>query len=81
MAEVFSKEAVITAIRCTARGIAGLMKRDEAEKTIESLPEDLAEIVMGESTKACKEQAAVKAKSMAQALSMLAEKIAEGPEE
>lgn len=57
MAEkVFSREAVVIAVRLTAKGMAGLISGEEAEKTIETLPEDLANIVMEESCKAARAQ-------------------------
>lgn len=79
--KLFSKEAVITAIRLTAQGAAGVLNREEAEKTIESLPEDLAEIAMSETISAMKKQASIKAKMMSKILGQLAQGLANDQKE
>lgn len=71
--ELFSKEAVIAAIRLTAHGTAGVMPREEAEKILESLPEDLATTVMVETVAACKAKIAAKAKAMAKVFNTFAD--------
>lgn len=79
--KLFSKEAVIAAIRLTAQGAAGVLNREEAEKTIESLPEDLAEIAMSETISAMKKQASLKAKMMSKILGQLAQGLANDQKE
>lgn len=71
--ELFSKKAVVAAIRLAAQGAAGVLNRKEAEKVIESLPENLAEIAMEETVMALKAQAARKAQQMSKVLGMLAQ--------
>lgn len=79
--KLFSKAAVITAISLTARSMAGLVTREEALKTLENLPETLAECVMEEVVKAHKAQAAQKAKVMSKVLGMLAQGLTDGEKE
>lgn len=79
--KLFSKAAVITAIRFTAQSMAGLVKREEALKTLEDLPETLTECVMEEVVKATKARAAQKAKVMSKVLGMLAQGLADGEKE
>lgn len=79
--ELFSKKAVVTAIRLAVQGTAGLLDRKEAEKVIESLPENLAEIAMEETVKALKAQAARRATHMSKVLGMLAQGLMDGPKE
>lgn len=79
--KVFSKDAVLAAIRLTALGAVGCMPKEEAIKVIESLPEDLADMVMEQTIKALKTQAAAKAKAMSKALGLLASTLANGPKE
>lgn len=73
--KVFSKEAVTTALNLVARGTAGLLKREEALKTLKSLPEDLALIVMQETIKAGREKAAIQARSLSQIIDHIVDEI------
>lgn len=70
--KVFSREAVVIAVRLATQGMAGLLSPEKALETIETLPEDLADIVMEETCKACREQAKAKARVMAKMLNKIA---------
>ena len=78
--KLFTKEAVVAAIQLTAQGMVGLLKRDEAEKMLEALPESLASIVIEETVKAFRERASKKAKAMSQILGILAQGLSDEQE-
>lgn len=46
MNKVYSKEAVEEALRLVALGVAGILPKEDAESTLNKLPEDLAKMVM-----------------------------------
>lgn len=79
--KLFSKEAVVTAIQLTAQTMAGVMKREDALKALESLPETLADLVMEETIKANRMRAAEKAKVMSKIFGMLASGLTDGEKE
>ena len=74
---VFSKEAVTTAIKFTAQSIAGLVSKEKALETLESLPEDIATIVMEAVVTTAKAQAAAKARQFAKMMGNIASKLSE----
>ena len=44
--KVFTKEAVEEALRLTAMGCCGILSKEDAEESLNKLPEDLARAVM-----------------------------------
>lgn len=75
----YTKEAVVTAVKLAVRGMAGLLDRDEAEKMVNSLPESLSELVMGESIKAARERDRMKVEALRAAFNIIAQ-LKNGPE-
>lgn len=74
MAEkLFTEKAVLTAIQLAVKGTARILNKEEAVKMIESLPEDLADMVMSETLKAFEQQAAKRANIIASVLQALTE--------
>lgn len=46
MEKVFTKEAVEEALRLTAMGCCGILSKENAEESLDKLPEDLSRAVM-----------------------------------
>lgn len=75
----YTKEAVVTAVKLAVRGMAGLIDCDEAKKMVDSLPESLSELVMGESIKAKRERDRMKVEAFRTAFNIITQ-LENGPE-
>lgn len=75
--KLFTKEAVETAVKLAAGGTAKILSEEEARAAIESLPEELADLVMETTISVLKKAAARKAKLMAQTLGIIARSLSD----